>query len=223
MMFIMNTNLIEFKELNFPYILFAGCWPPFDEISVLIKLNDLVNQYKKLLPTNCKVLYRPHPWGANYDKLDLLRSKNLSNIEIDPQMSHKSRPENWLRRTDFQPDLNYYPFLIGNSEFIICPLSTMIIEGSIMNKKVLGIAYDDGKHVLNPAVMYKNSDYFDKLSKMPNIALLHNEDDLNKGFHDMINSNMPVDRNALSYYIVEDNKLYPDRIKDICSQISVLI
>jgi hypothetical protein len=213
----------NFKEVNFPYILFAGCWPPFDEISVLERLNALVDKYKSLLPNNCKILYRPHPWGANYDQLDFLRSKKLKNVEIDPQMSHKSRPENWLRRTDFQPDLNYYPIIIGNSEFIICPLSTMIIEGSIMNKKVLGIAYDDGQHVLNPAVMFKNSDYFERLSDMTNILLLHNEDKLESAFHDMIVNDMPLNRKALSFYIVDDKRLYPERIKDICSKINSLI
>ena len=77
----------------------------------------------------------------------------------------------------------------------------MIIEGSIMNKKVLGIAYDDGLHILNPSVMFKNSDYFDRLSDMTNISLLHNEDELESAFHDMIVNDMPVDRKALSYYI----------------------
>jgi hypothetical protein len=210
------------KGINFPYILFAGCWAHFDEISALETLNGLVEKYNNLLPSNCKILYRPHPWSANYDKLDFLRSKNLKNIEIDPQMSHNSRPDNWLRRTDFQPKLDYYPMIIGNSEFIICPLSSMVIEGSIMSKKVLAIAYDDDKHILNPSVLYENSDYFDKFHNMTNISLLRNQEGLDAAFHEMIISDMPVDPEALSYYIVDDKKLYPERIQEICSRLTLV-
>lgn len=219
-----KSNKFELKEkyqevLNFPYILFAGCWPQFDEISVLELLNSLVDKYKKILPKNCKILYRPHPWGENYDKLDYLNSKNLKNIAIDPQMSKKSRPDDWTRRTDFQPDLDYYPILLDNSEFVICPLSSVLIEASLMDKKVLALAHNDEKSFLNPAMMYENSDYFDRLSDLNSVKLLHNIENLDGIFNQMILSNLPVDRKALSYYIVDDMQLYPDRIANICNKL----
>ena len=208
------------EVLNFPYILFAGCWPPFDEISVLEVLNGLVDKYKDLLPSQCKILYRPHPWGENYDKLDYLESKGLKNIAIDPQMSKKSRPDDYTKRTDFQPELDYYPVLLDNSEFVICPLSSIIIEASIMNKKVLALAHEDGKSLLTPAMMYRNSDYFDRISDMKSLTLLHNLLNLDELFHQIIISDMLVDRDALSYYIVDDDQLYSDRIANICNQLS---
>ena len=221
-----KSNKVELKEkyqevLNFPYILFAGCWPQFDEISVLELLNSLVDKYKKILPKNCKILYRPHPWGENYDKLDYLNSKNLKNIAIDPQMSKKSRPDDWTRRTDFQPDLDYYPILLDNSEFVICPLSSVLIEASLMDKKVLALAHNDEKSFLNPAMMYENSDYFDRLSDLNSVKLLHNIENLDGIFNQMILSNLPVDRKALSYYIVDDMQLYPDRIANVCNKLTL--
>ena len=210
------------EVLNFPYILFAGCWPPFDEISVLEVLDGLVEKYKDLLPSQCKILYRPHPWGENYDKLDYLQSKGLKNIEIDPQMSMKSRHDDYTRRTDFQPELDYYPVLLDHSEFVICPLSSIIIEASIMNKKILALAHDDGRSLQNPAMMYKNSDYFDRISNMKNLILLHDLSNLDELFHQIIISDMLVDRNDLNYYIVDDDQLYPERIANICNQLSLL-
>jgi hypothetical protein len=207
------------EVLNFPYILFAGCWPAFDEIGVLEILNELIEKYKNLLPKNCKILYRPHPWGESYDKLDYLISKNLKNIAIDPQMSKKSRPDDYRRRTDFQPELDYYPFLLDKSEFVICPLATIILEASLMGKKVLVLAHDDGKSFLNPAFMYENSDYFDRLTDLRSVKLLDNLINLDELFIQMITSDMLVDRKALSYYIVDDEVLYSERIENICNKL----
>lgn len=209
------------KLLNFPYILFAGCWPPFDEIGVLEDLNELVEKYKNFLPKNCKILYRPHPWGENYDKLDNLTAKNLKNIAIDPQMAQKSRPDDWTKRTDFQPNLDYYPLLLDKAEFVICPLATIIIEASLMGKKVLALAHDDGKNFLNPSFMYKNSDYFDRLSDLNSVLFLDDLTDLDKLFKQMITSDMLVDRKALSYYIVDDGLLYKERIANICNKLNL--
>ncbi len=217
-----KNMLSKHKDLvDFPYILFAGCWPAFDEISVLEILNNLVNKHKSLLPKGCKILYRPHPWGENYDKLDYLISKKLENIEIDPQMSKKSRPDDYTKRTDFQPDLDYYPVLLDNSEFVICPLSSIIIEASIMNKKILALAHDDGVSLLNPSYMYNNSDYFDKLSNLETFSLLEDLSCLDKMFQNVTVSEKKVNKKSLGYYIVNDNDLYSDRISKIINKLPI--
>jgi hypothetical protein len=219
-----NKNLTEQKYknvLNFPYILFAGCWPTFDEIGVIEKLDSLIEKYKNILPKNCKILYRPHPWGENYDKLDQLNAMNLNNLEIDPQMAKKSRPDDWTKRTDFQPELDYYPLLLDKCEFVISPMSTILIEASMMNKKVLALAHDDGKSFLNPSFMYKNSDYFDRLSELKSLRILHDIINLDELFYEMATSDMLTDKEALSYYIVNDGLLYSERIEKIYNNITL--
>lgn len=217
-----NSKIKEkYKDaVSFPYILFAGCWPAFDEMGVLEILDGLIDKYKDMLPAQCKILYRPHPWGENYDKLNILKSKKLKNIEIDPQMSKNSRPDDYTKRTDFQPELDYYPILLDNSEFVICPLSSVIIEASIMNKKVLALAHEDGKSFLTPAMMYRNSDYFDRLSDLKSLKLLRDLKHIDELFYQMIKSDDLVDRDALNYYIVEGDKPYCKRIASICNQLS---
>ena len=134
-------------------------------------------------------------------------------------MSKKSRPDDYRRRTDFQPDLDYYPFLLDKSEFVISPLATIILEASLMGKKVLALAHDDGKSFLNPAFMYENSDYFDRLTDLRSVKLLDNLINLDELFIQMITSDMLVDRKALSYYIVDDEVLYDERIENICNKL----
>jgi len=210
----------KYKEvINFPYILFAGCWPDWDEIGTLKILNELVEKHKNLLPKNCKILYRPHPWGNNSDRLDTLISKNLKNIAIDPQISNMIRPKDYTKRTDFQPDLDYYPILLDKSEFVICPMSTIVLEASVMNKKVLGLIYDDGKSFSTPSFMYENSDYFDRLLYLKNVKLLDDIENLDDLFYQIITTDMHVDKKALGYYIVDDGLLYNERINRICNKL----
>jgi hypothetical protein len=218
-----QVNKFIKKSINFPYILFAGCWPKFDEIEVLVLLNALIDKYHDLLPEGCKILYRPHPWGENYDKLDFLNSMGLDNIEIDPQMSQKSRPNDYRRRTDFQPNLDYYPSLLDDSEFVICPLASIIIEASIMHKNILILAHDDKKNLMNPSKMYTTSDYFDRLEEMQNNRFLFDLKELDSVFHEMLTTSMYTDDSELNYYIVNDGTLYPDRIKDICDSLPLFI
>ena len=52
-------------------------------------------------------------------------------------MSNNPRSGDWTKRIHFQPDLDYYPILLDKAQFVITPLSTMVIESSIMKKKVL--------------------------------------------------------------------------------------
>ena len=72
-------------------------------------MDGLIDKYQNLLPSQCKVLYRPHPWGPGIRRLDNLLSKGLKNIEIDPQMLNKSRVD-YKDKNDFQPELDFYPF-----------------------------------------------------------------------------------------------------------------
>ena len=135
-------------------------------------------------------------------------------------MSMKSRPDDYRKRTDFQPELDYYPLLLDKSEFVICPLATIIIEASLMGKKVLALKHDDGKSFFNPSFMYENSDYFDRLSDLKSVSLLDDLTNLDKLFNQMITSDILVDRKALSYYIVDDGLLYHDRIANICNKLA---
>ena len=181
-------------------------------------MDGLIDKYQNLLPSQCKVLYRPHPWGPGIRRLDNLLSKGLKNIEIDPQMLNKSRGE-YKDMKDFQPELDYYPFLFDKSEFVICPVATMIIEASIMNKKVLVLAIDDEKTNISPSYLYKNTTYMEHLTDMKNILILDDIINFDKLLHQMIISDMSVDRKALNYYIVDDGQPFSDRIATICNKL----
>ena len=95
------------------------------------------------------------------------------------------------------------------------------MEASIMNKKVLVLVHDDGKSFLSPSFVYKNSIHFDRLSDMKNLLLLDNIINLDEFFHQMITSDMLVDRKVLNYHIVEDGQSYSERIATIYNKLTL--
>ena len=154
--------------------------------------------------------------------INLMQISELKNTDINNvvKLLNKSRVD-YKDKNDFQPELDFYPFLFDKSEFIICPLATMIIEASIMNKKVLVLAIDDEKTNISPSYLYKNTTYMERLTDMKNILLLDDIINFDKLLHQMITSDMSVDRKALSYYIVDDGQLYSDRIATICNKLTL--
>lgn len=92
-----------------------------------------------------------------------------------------------------------------------------------MKKNILILAHDDKKNFLNPSRMYNNSDYFDRLDELKNNIFLHELDELDNVFYEMITSNLKTDNVALNYYIVSDGTVYKDRIKEICESLPINI
>ena len=87
---------------------------------ILKKLDEIFND--KIFK-NLKIIYRPHPWRKDNN---IENMKNYKNIILDPQLK-----KNYLKKkfdSSVQPDLNYYPKLISNAEFIISAPTTMVIE-----------------------------------------------------------------------------------------------
>ena len=101
------------SHFNFKYILFVGTALAFDEAGVL-KIIDMIIKDNFTIFKDIKVVYRPHPWRQGFDTISTL---NLSNVVIDPQLYLPYI--SGVKSEDVQPDINYYPSLIKNAEFVI--------------------------------------------------------------------------------------------------------
>jgi len=159
-----------------PYILFAGCVAAFDEIGALKQLSDAVNRLGETLPKETRILYRPHPWGNRKLYLERLAHHPLFNVIVDPQI----RQGNSLEGVNLQPDLNYYPELLANALMVVCPLSTMILESTIMLKRVIALAHEDGRSLMSPNRVFSNYRHFEGIERLENIMLLSDLNNLDK-------------------------------------------
>ena len=124
----------RFKKIKNPfkskYILFLGTALEFDELKIVEKISDILKNYKEF--KNIKLIYRPHPWRMSKNQINFSK---FNNVILDPQIS-----SNYYKKKidlSFQPDLNYYPGLIKNAEFVVGGLTSMLIESMIMYKKYL--------------------------------------------------------------------------------------
>jgi hypothetical protein len=181
-----------------PYILFVGCALGFDELGALKELSEAISKISNDLPPDITILYRPHPWGGRSQYLSILKSNPIERVTVDPQILEN---ENILG-SKFQPSLDYYPHLLDKALFIVCPLSTMIIESTIMGKQVLALAHEDRYSLFSPNRILSNYKHFEGLDRLSNVKIIHDLHTLPSSLLSIYtNHTNHVDHSELEYFI----------------------
>mgnify|MGYP005988648957 CR=1 FL=1 len=210
----------KFKNIygNKKYILFLGTSLKFDEETVVKKIDKILIK-NNIFFNNCYLVYRPHPWRQSND---LININELKKTIIDKQVS-----KNYLKlnfKTIFQPNLEYYPALLSNAEFVLGGLTSMMIEALIFKKKYLAITHNDHKNYTNQYIVSKYFTHFKEIKKIKNI-LFHNnlsdkslEDKIKKIWKQRkkINYDSDID---LKYIINNDSEGYFNKINNSIEKI----
>lgn len=212
-------NLNPASPYNFKYILFAGIAAPFDELSMLKKLEEILDR-KGL---DIKIVYRPHPWRKHRKCADTFFEYDFKHIVIDEQAKLYYKRDEMDEFNDiYMPDLKYYPKLLANMKFMICPLSTMMIEGLLFGKKVFVPVYDDGIHFTNPKNLLARHEHFRGIDKFKNIYLVKTAEDLEKIFMESFwrEQDSPRFKTANIFdFISPDTSNYPLELEKLVEQI----
>lgn len=203
------------------YVLFTGAALEMDETGALKELDEEIEQNRDIYG-DLKIIYRPHPW--RHGKNDFNES-DFKHVELDIQMKdHYSR----LKQSEhsnrsrkvwyFQPNIEYYPEILGNALFIVSPLTTMALEALIMEKKVLLIVYDDGKNFTTPKNVFKYYEHFRGIEKLKGFVFCKEKSSLKRQFREEYvsmsrNGFNPV-KSDLSYFLFNDNRKYKQRLFD---------
>lgn len=120
------------------------------------------------------------------------------------------------------PPLDYYPGLLENAAFTICPLSTMIVESAIFERRVLVIAYDDGLHRESPAVVV-NFDHFEGIDRVDGFELCRTADDLPRHFVDFatrdVRPRTPL-RQQMRWWLHHDERTYAERLARLVRELA---
>jgi hypothetical protein len=225
--FILGSPRFEgfFKQINkkikshykHKYILFLENTYPREIVS-LKYLDNYLNQNTTL--KNFKIVYRPHPWRKSRN---IINAKDFKNLVIDKQMDKIYKKKEFSINT--QPDLNYYPSLIKNAEFIIAGPTTMVIEGLIFRKKILLLAFKESEHIYSPHNLLKYFEHFKGINKFNNIIInnsLNNLDkDINKIYNIKQNKEKKIDQKR-NYFLYRDTKGYKSRLQNIIKKILVI-
>ena len=212
----------------YPYVLFAGCYAPFDERSALQRLDRLISEHR----LDLTIVYRPHPHRHPRSVPDFVEEGSLEHVVIDPQIepfyqASRAEFESWntperARLKPLLPSLDYYPRLLGNAEFIVCPLSTMIVESAILERRVVVVAYDDGIHANSPAAVV-DYDHFEGMDRIDGFALSRTPEEMDAAFVEMaaggLRPNQPL-KEQIRWWLYWDERPYGDRLQDWLTEIA---
>lgn len=113
-----------------PVLLFAGAGVSFDEVSLLEAIEQACADGR--LPADLRVIYKPHPKRHKRAAEPPLRPETYKRVQL-------------LIHEGFTP-LEEYPVLLTAVDGMITPMSTMMLEATLMGLPTLGLAYDDKAH-----------------------------------------------------------------------------
>jgi len=204
----------------FPYILFVGSAMPFDEIGTLHCLERMLAELESA-PAELKIVYRPHPWQQKRKTESEFRVTDFSRTVLDKQIAEAY--ESGLKRevTDpsFQPELDYYPRLFQGATSVMGPLTTMLFEGALALRPVVGIAYDDGHHA-NTSRRYFT--HFDGVEAIPSFSICEDPRELSAELHRSLLAG-PVNAEdsdaATLHFLHHDATSYPTRLRELVGKI----
>jgi hypothetical protein len=136
---------------SFPYVLFVGAATANDELAVLRLLDEMLASRSE--QDGLRIVYRPHPWQQPRAVDAEFEPSDFGHVLLDRQFAEEAPARSGDQR-DFQPDLRWYPALLANARFVMGPLTTMLLEGSVCRRRVLALAHDDGIHFTTPSRTY---------------------------------------------------------------------
>lgn len=208
----------------FRYVLFAGCYQPFDELAALERLDRAIDEHG----LDLKIVYLPHPRRLPRKRPDLVDESRLHNVVIEPRVrsgylaafGSDGKGPGLSERT---LPVDAYPALLEHAQHVICPLSTMMVEAAIFGKRVLVIAYHDGLHETSPSVAI---DYlhFEGVDDVELFEVCRDEDALAPMFaylagHDVAPRRPP--KAQMDRWIYHDERSFSERLDAFVSRIGV--
>ncbi|MBI3320847.1 MAG: hypothetical protein HYZ91_01115 [Candidatus Omnitrophica bacterium] len=213
----------------FRYVLFAGCAIPFDEISALRAL-EAVMESRGI--TDFKIVYRPHPWRQRRSCFDVFEPEQYRHVIMDEQVREAYvrtvATQDYEAAKGFMPSLEYYPPLLCHAEFVICPLSTMIMESALCETPVLVIAYDDPAHPLSPDKAL-GQEHFKGIETIEGFRLCRDFGHLAEDFLAVVERCRRLERDQgrrvslreqMRRYLHFDERTYAQRLRDLVTHLA---
>jgi len=114
------------------WLLFPGSGIPYDELSVLKRLSELLVRSNR---SDIGIIYRPHPRAWARKTKEKINLEDLKNVVIDKPQQGEGQSE------------AHYQKLISASEGIVSPYSTMILEGALCGLPALCVCFSDNLNI----------------------------------------------------------------------------
>jgi hypothetical protein len=152
-----DFNSTEFKNI-INRITYVGQQEPYDELEDIERILDVVNQGSSLV-------YRPHPLRtfSTSEIAKLVEIVQNSNLMLSLNNSRRSKTE-LDKIKQFKSETSSHA--ITNSDLILGPPTTMILEALLCHKLTFVITRDDKKHRTTSKIFWENYEHFDELKEV---------------------------------------------------------
>lgn len=203
----------------FRYILYVGVFDEFNELGALKKIDEAIEKYK----VPFKVVFRPTATQFPRKCPDIFFEYDFKHIILDTNArTYYKKGTTWdFSKDTFNPrqfpDPNYNLSLLQNAEFVICPQSTMLLEATLLGKRVYLIAYNDGIHRFNPEWVFKHAGHLHGLDGLENVRMVRSEGDIEKIFlsGDKLKESVR-EHYDIDWFIAKDATMhYPQNLKNV--------
>ena len=171
-------------------LLYASCALPFDDLGAIAIIDKAISAGRY---PGYALLYRPHPWMMHREGERRFEDMGFENVYFDAQMraGYEVRFESRQgAKTDVvrQPGLGYYPKLMGAVSGIVCPLSTIVLEGALCGVQSVLICYADDKNTFLPPSKVIEFDHMKEILGFPGIRACWKEGELLAAVDEMVGS-----------------------------------
>lgn len=203
------------SHFDFKYVLFAGTALNFNEEKILAYIDAVIEKNLDLFG-DLKVIYRPHPWRQNNCEVHDSYGKN---IITDPQILSANND----KTTRTQPNLDYYPSLLQNAEYVMGGLTSMLIESLIFYKQFLVFIHEDDEYISNMRNAWNYFVHFQDLDKVEAIELSLSFHDIEKSMIHCWNNRDKMKKDLIdqdrSWYLFHNGENYQKRILGLTKKI----
>lgn len=206
----------------FRYALFAGCFAAFDEETPLRWLDELIERHG----LDLEVVYRPHPYRQDRERDDFVDDTTFRHVTLDPQVrdsyvgAYRARSKKiWQSGGPVFPPLDYYAPLLDNAAFVVCPLSTMIVEAAIFERRVIVPAWDDGIHAIPPSAAIEY-EHFGGIEDIDGLDICRSREQFESSFLRLASvgggsRSGPSMRDQIGWWLYHDERTYAERLASL--------
>ena len=197
-------------------ILYAGSSKETDEFSHLCLLESAIENG---IITNCKIIYRPHPWGNGGYKGERILNYNWKHIHIDKNMiSYLSNINQDNMQKKSMPDYKHTQHLITSVDAVISPLSTILLEAMICGKPILCFLPSEERKMAKHFDLSLYQTHFKELYKIKDVLVANSKNDLINNFNKLIRyiDDPNISKKLISeskYFVKSFNKSYSSRLE----------
>ena len=207
-------------EPNHKILLYAGGSLGTNEYEHLLLLEKAVERgdFGKV-----NILYRPHPWGGGGNSGNLIYSHKWKKVKLESTMSSylKSLKEKGYHLTF--PDYSDTHVVLSHVDYVISPLSTILIEAGIHGKPIMCfLPLEDIKAKHFQTV--HNLPHFREFQENKEVIVAKNRKELIEKVHFLIKNSKDLKfkkriQKACEYYVSKHSKPYDIRLLNLVEKL----